>query len=234
MFRFARLSGSLVGYVRRQSVLRSLPNDQRLILGIIGTNVAVFGMWYQSENNYRILKFLRENFTVSHNGILRGYKFHTLFTAMFSHMDITHLALNMITLYFFGSQALAILGARSFLSLYIGGGITASCCHVLWPEFAPESWSRRLRASIYAPALGASGAVSAVVAWSIFYAPLNIVYVYMIIPVPAALFGIFYIGSEFQDLYHGNTMSGNAAHIGGAAFGASYYLLKNTRKFLRR
>jgi membrane associated rhomboid family serine protease len=234
MIQVFRKSKSFVASARKQSVMRSLPNDQRLIFGIIGTNVAVFGAWYQSQNDYAISRFLRDNFTVSHQGVLRQYKIHTLVTAMFSHMELSHLALNMITLYFFGTQALAVLGARSFMSLYFGGGLTASCCHVFWPDVAPASWTRRLRGSMYAPALGASGAVSAVVAWSIFYAPLSIVYVYMVIPVPAALFGIFYIGSEFQDLYKGNTMAGNAAHLGGAAFGASYFLLRNSRRFLRR
>lgn len=206
----------------------------KVLYGIIGTNVVVFGAWYQSQSNFTLSRFMRENFLVSYNGVVHSYKLHTLFTSIFSHMDASHLAMNMFTLYFFGTQTIAYLGARAFLSLYLGGGLTASCCHVLWPKVAPESWAYRLGRSMYAPALGASGAVSAVVAWAICNAPTSVVYVYMVLPVPAALFGVFFLGSEFLDLYGGNTLSGNAAHLGGAAFGASYFLLKNSRRLLRR
>jgi membrane associated rhomboid family serine protease len=39
--------------------------------------------------------------------------------------------------------------------------------------------------------IGASGAVGAVLAWSIFSNPSQIVYLYMIVPVPAALLGTY-------------------------------------------
>ena len=237
MFRVSKVSKTVcVANVRSYSraILTKLENNNALIYGIMGTNVLVFGAWYQSRTDYALNRFMVNNFTTSYHSVLKRYKLHTLVTSMFSHMNISHLALNMVTLYFFGSQALAVLGARSFMALYFGGGITASGCHVLLPYIVPDSWSRRLRHSMYANALGASGAVSAVVAWSIFNAPFSIVYVYFVLPVPAALFGVLYLSSEFWDLYQGGSGSGNAAHIGGAAFGASYFLLKNSRRFLRR
>ncbi len=39
-----------------------------------------------------------------------------------------HLAMNMITLYFFGMEAALLLGARYFLNLYILGGSLSGVC----------------------------------------------------------------------------------------------------------
>ena len=52
------------------------------------------------------------------------------------------------------------------------------------------------------------------VAWSILNNPSSIIYVYMIIPVPAAVFGVLYIGHEMWGLYNGGTGHANVAHLG--------------------
>jgi len=66
-----------------------------------------------AESNYQLLKFMKNNFLMSSDGIIRQGKYHTLITSMFSHKDSWHLAANMITLYFFGSDAILYLGKFS-------------------------------------------------------------------------------------------------------------------------
>ena len=107
----------------------------------------------------RILRrFMNSHFTVSSGGVIKQGRVHTLLTAMFSHQSGWHLFANMFTLYFFGSEALLLLGARRFLSLYIGGGIFSSFCHVAWPHF-PHEAGLEVLFQRHAAGLGASGAV---------------------------------------------------------------------------
>ena len=75
--------------------------------------------------------------------------------------------------------------------------------------------------------------VSAVVMWSILNNPTSIIMLYMIIPVPAALFGVLYIGNEVRGLYSGGTGTANIAHLGGVAFGGLYFF-RNFKRFMRR
>lgn len=50
------------------------------------------------------------------------------------------------------------------------------------------------------PALGASAAVNAVVLLDVLLYPKRMVYLYMVLPVPAAVLGILYIGGDMFGL----------------------------------
>jgi membrane associated rhomboid family serine protease len=201
-----------------------------ILYGIISANVGVFAAWKYSQNNWQWRSFMQNNFLLSCDGVFKKHRIHTLITSTFSHFDTFHFATNMIALYFFGTQAIAVLGAKAFCQLYFGGGLISSASFVLWPYLSPSSWPSSYNRSYYREALGASGAVCAVVAWSIFSFPTSIVYLYFIIPVPAALFGVGYIANEVLGLYKGNTGVGNEAHLGGAVFGACYFFKKHLRR----
>lgn len=136
---------------------RNVSNKQ-VIYGIIGLNVGVFGAWTLADINPYLKKIMNNNFLLSYNGFWHNGRVHTLITAVFSHKSLIHLAENMFTLYFFGSSAIAVLGARQFLGLYFGGGIFSSLCAVTWPDLVPSFWPARWKSSRYASALGASGA----------------------------------------------------------------------------
>ena len=155
---------------------------------------------------------------------------HTLVTSMFSQQDIWHLASNMVTFYFFAPTVASLLGRRAFLGLYFGGGISSSLTHILWPYCIPSSWPARYKSSVYAPAMGASGAINALIIYSILTFPRQIIYVNLILPMPAILFGGLFIFQDVYGLYYGDGRVGNAAHLGGAFFGASYFMLRRIRR----
>lgn len=196
---------------------------------IIGTNCCVWGTW-QMANDRRSLKFMHQHFTISPFGIFKQWRFHTAITSFFSHIDGWHLFSNMFTLFFFGREALMMLGGYRFAALYFGGGCVSSACFALWPYLVPRSWPAGWqfggRSSQFASGLGASGAVSAVVTWSILTFPTRLVYLYALIPVPAFVFGAGYLLNESYGLYTGRPDVSNVAHLGGAAFGALWFALK--------
>lgn len=192
---------------------------ERPVHALIGINVCVWGLWQAAGNSREAQQWMTAHFTTSTAGLLNGLRFHTLLTSSFSHVDLTHLAVNMLTLYFFGGEALALLGAQRFLSLYTGSAVASGAAQAAWPLLSD-------RTSPYTPSLGASGAVSSVVMWSILTYPRRIILLYFVIPVPAALFGAGFILKDSLGLFgYGSSNVGNAAHIGGAICGALYFVL---------
>ncbi|KAM3570111.1 hypothetical protein VYU27_007808 [Nannochloropsis oceanica] len=207
-----------------------LPEGNAIVYGLIGANILVFGAWTYASQSRRLTRFMVEHFTVSAVGVLEQGRFHTLFTAMFSHQSFTHLLVNCVTLYFFGAEAAVLLGARRFVNLYFAGGLASSLGCVLWPFVAPKLHiPASYRVSKHTVALGASGAVNALVAWSIFMFPTRMVYLYLVLPVPAALLGVLFLAKDLSGLYQGGSGEANAGHLGGAVVGAAYYFVTRGR-----
>jgi membrane associated rhomboid family serine protease len=69
-----------------------------------------------------------------------------LVTSMFSQVEVWHIGLNMLVLWFLGPQLEAVLGRARFVALYVVAGLAGSVC-VYW--FAGENTAT----------LGASGAI---------------------------------------------------------------------------
>ncbi|KAH1201502.1 RHOMBOID-like protein 12, mitochondrial [Glycine max] len=69
-------------------------------------------------------------------------------------------------------------------------------------------------------ALGASGAVNAVMLLDIFLFPKATLYLNFFVPVPAVLLGIFLIGKDMLRILEGNSQISASAHLGGAAVAA--------------
>ena len=144
----------------------------------------------------------------------------------------------MISLYFFGTEALMVLGAQRFLSLYLGGGVVSALATLFGPTFirrfvsydvdnALDRFFNQQQNSSLTRSLGASGAVSAVVIWGIILNPWRAIFIFPIpLPIPSWLVGVGFIS---QDLYGAinrpNSTIGHSAHLGGAAFGAAYYIM---------
>ncbi len=144
----------------------------------------------------------------------------TWITHGFSHASIDtdigfwHIGGNMLTLFFLGRPIEQRLGRWEFLKFYLlailAGGAGFYIVQFLsgWPP---------------ASVLGASGAVSGVVALFIFYYPRQTLLIWGVLPVPAWLLGIIMLLMNLKyALVPGSGISWEA-HLAGAAFGLAYY-----------
>jgi membrane associated rhomboid family serine protease len=204
-------------------------NGNGIIWSLITINLAIFGAWKMSETDRSLQAFMYRNFTISGNGLSRHHNYHTLITSTFSHQSFQHLLFNMIGLWSFGVNMLYLITPKQFLLLYMGGGAISSLCQAYWPYIVPRSWPAWGQISPYDRGLGASGAVNSIVMWSVLSSPMSMFYLYGLIPIPAALFGVLFIGKDAYSLYYGDRAIGNAAHLGGALFGGMMFIFSRGR-----
>jgi rhomboid family protein len=144
----------------------------------------------------------------------------TIFTSMFMHGGVLHIAGNMLFLWIFGNNVEDSMGHPRFLGFYLLGGMCALAGQVV------------IGPSNTVPTIGASGAIAAVLGGYILLYPharvLTIIFViffFTILELPAlVMLGLWFI----QQIYFGYadlsdpTGGGGVAywaHIGGFAFG---------------
>ena len=146
--------------------------------------------------------------------------FFTLFTSMFLHGGIAHLAGNMLYLWIFGDNVEDAMGHITYLFFYLFCGMLAGLSHVLSTLVFGQN--------LLIPSIGASGAISAVLGAYLRLFPGKSVYLwvfFLILPVPAFLaVGIWFAFQVVSGLgaLGGSASAGNiayAAHIGGFVFG---------------
>lgn len=139
----------------------------------------------------------------------------------FIHADGSHLLFNMITLYFFGSVMervlIPVIGVAGFVLFYLAGILVA---------IVPSHLRHRRDASYRS--LGASGAVSAVLFAYILLQPWSMLLVF-IVPVPAIVFAIVYVGYSYWAERRGMSSINHSAHLWGAAWGVVFMLLLEPR-----
>jgi len=141
-------------------------------------------------------------------------KWYTMITAGFLHADYGHLFFNMFTLYFFGQFCLGL-----FEDTYGRMGILFySLFYLLSIIVANIPASIKHRDNPGYRALGASGAVSAVLFSFIIAEPWQMIYIYFI-PIPAIIFGVLYLIYSSYMAKKGSDNIGHDAHFAGAVFG---------------
>lgn len=150
---------------------------------------------------------------------------YRLITHGFLHASWTHLIVNMLVLFFFGPYV------ENFLKMILG------------PEL--QQWSKLVYLLFYAVAIivsslvtlfkhknnawynavGASGAVSAVLFFFIFFKPWELIYFYGILPVPGIIMGAIYlVYSQYMSRREADNIN-HDAHLSGAIFGFIFPLL---------
>ncbi|MEO0981649.1 MAG: rhomboid family intramembrane serine protease [Pseudomonadota bacterium] len=177
--------------------LLAFPATTGLILANLVASLAAF----------RSQGFLNQN--IFHVGAIRSrWEYHRLITSGFLHLNTLHLAVNMITLYFFGPYIERVLGVGDYLIIYftalLGGNLWSLLEHAKQPNYG---------------ALGASGAVSGVVIAFCLFEPFAMLGIFFIIPMPAIVFAILYIALSAYLSTRPNTVVGHDAHLGGAITG---------------
>lgn len=168
---------------------------------------------YQAFNNQELFEKLSfKPYKVVHNK-----EYYRLITNGFVHADWTHLFFNMLTLYFFGRTQeqifTAVNGEMSFILFYLLS-IPASSLISLYQYKDDPRYS----------AIGASGAVNAVLFSFILINPFSTIYAFFI-PIKAILFAIlFLIYSSYMAKKNMDNI-GHEAHISGAIFGVLFTIL---------
>lgn len=189
---------------------------------LIALNLLVFG-FEMTLSNPGLNAFFHD-FGVVPVELFAGEDRYTLITNMFIHAGIAHLLGNMIYLWIFGDNIEAIIGNLPFLGFYLIGGIFASFIHsVLDPTST-------------IPAVGASGAISALMGAYLIMFPksqIKMIFVvfFKIFYISAVLFLGFWIVQQLISGFQPKTQGGGVAwwaHIGGFAYGliAGYFIKK--------
>lgn len=147
-------------------------------------------------------------------------QYYRFITSGFVHADFMHLGFNMFTLYFFGSfieeMFLVIFKGKGYYLLFYVLALVLSDI----PTYIKHKNNYAYRA------IGASGAVSAVVFAAILFQPWAKILVFFI-PMPAILYGIIYLGYTIYMSRRGSGPGGinHDAHLWGAVFGILFPLI---------
>ena len=146
--------------------------------------------------------------------ISNGEDLFTLVTSMFLHGGWMHIIGNMLFLWIFADNIEAIIGSTAFLVFYLIGGLFASGIHVL----------SNVHSAI--PAVGASGAISAVMGTYLVMFPKSRIKLIFILffskfELPAVIFLGFWFAQQLLSGIGASEGTGIAwwAHIGGFVYG---------------
>ncbi|KAH8727218.1 hypothetical protein GQ44DRAFT_704679 [Phaeosphaeriaceae sp. PMI808] len=198
-----------------------------VLYSLMGVNIAIFGYglyvketakagfpqaWSQFYSNMTL------NLTDVRNGA-----WWTMITSTFAHISFGHIAGNMFTTYFLGKflcQAPIITPLR-LLTIALGSGLSGSVGYL---------YSRYQTVGNHGidnkHGLGFSGALMGITSVAACLYPTSKVLIYGIVPMP--LWALV-AGYAFYDGYYLNDPNSRVAHsghLGGLAFGITYYMLR--------
>ncbi len=179
---------------------------------IIVLNVAIFLL--QNVTLYVQYWLELDPLAVAHGQLWR------LVTYSFCHsrQDLLHILFNMLFVWWFGRVLEDMYGSREFLLFYLTAALVAGLSFVGLHLFVHD-----LR-----PAIGASGAVMAIVMVYALYYPRQRIYLWALFPIEIRWLVLAYVVFDgwpvLQSLAGGQMTGGvaHAAHLGGLAFGFAY------------
>lgn len=141
-------------------------------------------------------------------------EYYRLLSSGFIHADWMHLLFNMWALYSFGNFVQLIFGQLGtpqelYIILYLAGIVIASL-----PTFLKN------RHNSYYRSLGASGGVSSIIFFSIYYEPWNRIGIFPFpFGIPSVIFGGLYLAYEAYMAKRGAGNVNHDAHFWGSVFG---------------
>ncbi len=160
----------------------------------------------------------------------------TIFTSMFMHGGWFHLFSNMLALYIFGDNVEDRMGSQRYFLFYLLCGVAAALVHVMFNPTSPI------------PTVGASGALSGVLAAYLLFFPsarvitlIPIFFLPWLVEVPAVVYlGLWFLSQLANGLFsimiNVQAMGGVAwwAHIGGFVAGLILAPFFRQRRYWRR
>ena len=183
------------------------------LIAIIAVNALVSFKAFDDQYFFRKYEF--------HIGSIRSGENFRMLSSAFLHVDIAHLAFNMLALYIFAPIVTDFLGTSIFLLVYFGSLI---CGSLLTLQFHKNDYHYR--------AAGASGAVTGVLYSAILVRPdMNLYFFFIPIPIPAYMFGIGYLLYSIYGMKAKRDNIGHTAHFGGAIGGYAITLFNQPSLF---
>jgi membrane associated rhomboid family serine protease len=159
--------------------------------------------------------------------IIKNKEYYRLVSHAFVHANWEHLIVNMIVLLSFGQVVEKYFGyyfgnnkGMYFIFLYVGGILFSNLYALV-----------KHRNNYFYNAVGASGAVAAVLFAAIFFDPWSSILFFGILPIPGIIFGGLYL---FYSYYMSRKESDNIAHDAhflGSVFGFFFPVLLNPLLF---
>ena len=163
----------------------------------------------------RSVEYAGQQIVIPGLGPTPGSVYLTLFTSMFMHGGIAHIAGNMLFLWIFGDNIEDRLGHVKYLIFYLLCGVIASLAHVFTTGVLASGES-----ALLVPSLGASGAISGVLGGYLLLHPkrrVTVILFRFLTDVPAYVaIGIWF---AFQ-LVSGLGLLGGGSQQGGVAYAA--------------
>ncbi len=164
--------------------------------------------------------------------IVHQKEYYRIFTHAFLHADYFHLGINMLVLYSFGTYVEKIFSELELAGLIFSGPFFYILLYVTSIALASLPTVTRNRNNEHYSAVGASGAVSAIVFTYIFFAPLEKIYFYMVLPIPGILFGVLYLVYSSYMSRRKNDNINHSAHFWGAVVGFLFPILLDPSLFM--
>ncbi|MDA4127967.1 MAG: rhomboid family intramembrane serine protease [Thaumarchaeota archaeon] len=153
------------------------------------------------------------HFALNGIGVLR---LGTLVTSMFLHAGLWHVGGNMLFLFVFGDNVEDALGHGKYLGFYLLSGVAGGLTQVFLALLNGPP-------DIYIPSVGASGAISGVLAaYLVFFPKARVLSIlgYFIVPIRAFWFiGVWFLIQLLFSYVGADTGVAYGAHVGGFVFG---------------
>jgi membrane associated rhomboid family serine protease len=193
---------------------------------LIAANIAVFVMQF-GQSSYEAERYAYAFGLVPARFLIDpSWAMVTVFSSMFMHQGVAHVGFNMLFLWIFGDNVEDAMGHGRYLIYYLVGGICAAAAQTLVNPISTV------------PMVGASGAISAVLAaYAFLYpnSPITVLNPFFILwfffgiflTFPAWLvIGLFFVGNLWSALTT-HTQGGVAfmAHVGGFVGGTILFRL---------
>ncbi len=192
-------------------------SPHRVCHWLIAINVFVFVVQMTTRGPFGVSQ-LTELFSLKPDRVIRGEVWRLLTCAfLHSEHDIWHVVMNMLVLWWFGSEVEEIYGPKEFLATYLAAALFSSLAFVGY-EYAVHPQQVQ-------SAVGASGAITAMMVLFALHYPTRTMLFMMIIPVPALLLVSLYVALDIFRMLGAPNGShiAFAAHLGGALFGYLYF-----------
>lgn len=150
-------------------------------------------------------------FALSPGAVIHDLQVWRLFTYMFLHGDVIHIAFNMLMLWMFGTPVAREMGDKAFWKLYLLSGLFAGICSLIF-------YGTTGNPTII---VGASGAIFALLVAFARFHPDQQLLMFFLFPVPVRYAVLIFVVISLLLLKADDGIA-HIAHLGGALFGWIY------------